>query len=103
MVAYLAPVVYALGLWILFNLLIVGDPFGWLSSSGALRRQRRRRPALAGDVGMLDVLAARRAAHARRLRAGDRRRAGAGRDRSICQRDDMALWLAILALTSASS
>lgn len=30
-VAFAAPVVYALALWILFNALIVGDPFGWLT------------------------------------------------------------------------
>ena len=34
-VAFAAPVVYALALWILFNALIVGDPFGWLNSSAA--------------------------------------------------------------------
>lgn len=32
-VAFAAPVVYALALWILFNALIVGEPFGWLTSS----------------------------------------------------------------------
>jgi hypothetical protein len=32
-VAFAAPVVYALALWILFNALIVGDPFGWLSTT----------------------------------------------------------------------
>lgn len=34
-VAFAAPVVYALALWILFNALIVGEPFGWLSSNAA--------------------------------------------------------------------
>lgn len=32
-VAFAAPVVYALALWILFNALIVGDPFGWLNQT----------------------------------------------------------------------
>ncbi|HEX2016974.1 MAG TPA: glycosyltransferase family 87 protein [Solirubrobacteraceae bacterium] len=32
-VAYAAPVIYALALWILFNALIIADPFGWLTSS----------------------------------------------------------------------
>jgi hypothetical protein len=32
-VAFAAPVIYALALWILFNALIVGDPFGWLHST----------------------------------------------------------------------
>lgn len=35
MVAYLAPIVYALTLWTLFNLLIVGRPFGWLTDSAS--------------------------------------------------------------------
>jgi hypothetical protein len=30
-IAFAAPVVYALALWILFNALIVGEPFGWLT------------------------------------------------------------------------
>lgn len=34
-VAFAAPVVYALALWILFNALIVGDPFGWLNSTAS--------------------------------------------------------------------
>ena len=32
-IAYLAPIIYALTLWIFFNLLIIGDPFGWLDPS----------------------------------------------------------------------
>lgn len=32
-VAFAAPVVYALALWILFNALIVGDPFGWITDA----------------------------------------------------------------------
>lgn len=32
-VAFAAPIVYSLALWILFNALIVGDPFGWISDS----------------------------------------------------------------------
>lgn len=34
-VAFAAPVVYALALWILFNALIVGEPFGWLDSQSS--------------------------------------------------------------------
>lgn len=30
-IAFAAPIIYVLALWILFNALIVGDPFGWLS------------------------------------------------------------------------
>lgn len=32
-VAFAAPVIYALALWILFNALIVGEPFGWLNQT----------------------------------------------------------------------
>jgi hypothetical protein len=32
-IAFAAPVLYALALWILFNSLIVGDPFGWLTDA----------------------------------------------------------------------
>lgn len=32
-IAYLAPIIYALTLWIFFNILIIGDPFGWLDPS----------------------------------------------------------------------
>lgn len=32
-IAYLAPIIYALTLWVFFNILIVGDPFGWLDPS----------------------------------------------------------------------
>jgi len=32
-VAFAAPVVYSLALWILFNALIVGDPFGWITDA----------------------------------------------------------------------
>ncbi len=32
-VAFAAPVVYSLALWILFNALIVGDPFGWITDT----------------------------------------------------------------------
>lgn len=32
-IAFAAPVIYVVGLWIVFNALIVGDPFGWISSA----------------------------------------------------------------------
>jgi len=32
-VAFAAPVMYAIALWILFNALIVGDPFGWINTA----------------------------------------------------------------------
>jgi hypothetical protein len=35
LVAFAAPAIYALVLWILFNTLIVGDPLGWLSTGSS--------------------------------------------------------------------
>jgi len=32
-IAYLAPVFYALGIWIFFNAVVLGDPFAWISAS----------------------------------------------------------------------
>jgi hypothetical protein len=32
-VAFAAPVVYSLALWILFNALIIGEPFGWITDT----------------------------------------------------------------------
>ena len=39
-IAYAAPVIYGLTLWILFNTVIVGDPFRWLTdlTSGLVQR-----------------------------------------------------------------
>ncbi len=33
-IAYLAPIGYALGIWIFFNAIVLGDPFGWVALSG---------------------------------------------------------------------
>ena len=33
-IAFLAPLFYAAGIWILFNAAVIGDPFGWISQSG---------------------------------------------------------------------
>lgn len=35
-VTFLLPIVYTLAMWVLFNWLILGDPFAWLSRSGSL-------------------------------------------------------------------
>lgn len=32
-IAFAAPIMYVLALWVLFNALIVGDPFGWVSDT----------------------------------------------------------------------
>ncbi len=34
-IAYLAPIAYALGIWIFFNAVVLGDPFGWVGLSNA--------------------------------------------------------------------
>ena len=33
-IAFLAPVAYALGIWIFFNAIVLGDPFEWISLAG---------------------------------------------------------------------
>jgi len=33
-IAYLAPIFYALGIWIFFNAVVLGDPFAWISQAG---------------------------------------------------------------------
>ena len=33
-IVYMAPVMYAIGLWILLNAVILGDPFAWVTSAG---------------------------------------------------------------------
>jgi hypothetical protein len=55
LVTFLAPLVYAIGVWILFNWLIVGDLFGWASNSGAFAVNASQ-PAGSGGVQILDVL-----------------------------------------------
>jgi len=35
-IALLAPVLYALGLWIFFNAIVLGDPFAWVGSTTAV-------------------------------------------------------------------
>lgn len=33
-IAFLAPIIYALGIWIFFNAIVLGDPFAWISQAG---------------------------------------------------------------------
>jgi hypothetical protein len=33
-IAYMAPVMYAIGLWLFFNAVVLGDPFAWISADG---------------------------------------------------------------------
>lgn len=54
-VAFAAPVVYALALWILFNALIVGEPFGWLSSNAADQAVNATGPLQSGSLAFNEV------------------------------------------------
>jgi hypothetical protein len=97
LVTLLAPLVYALTVWILFNWLIVGDPLGWLNSSGAFAVNAPQ-AGVTGGVASGEVL----------------RRLGelalgvfalgivvvpALVVTAIRKRDEMSWWLSILALT----
>lgn len=33
-IAFLAPIIYAIGIWIFFNAIVLGDPFAWISQAG---------------------------------------------------------------------
>ncbi|MDP2709738.1 MAG: hypothetical protein Q8O56_00845 [Solirubrobacteraceae bacterium] len=96
LVTYLAPLVYALGAWVLFNWLIVGDPLGWLGSSGAFAVNAPQADAT-GGVDVLDVML-----HGSQLALGVFALGFvvipalvlAG----LSKRDEMSWWLALLAI-----
>jgi hypothetical protein len=54
-VAFAAPVVYALALWILFNALIVGDPFGWITDTTSTQAVNATGIDTAGTLGFDEV------------------------------------------------
>lgn len=54
-VAFAAPVVYAMALWILFNALIVGDPFGWLTDQTSTQAVNATGIDTAGSLGFDEV------------------------------------------------
>jgi hypothetical protein len=54
-VAFAAPVVYALALWILFNALIVGDPFGWITDTTSTQAVNATGIDTAGSLGFDEV------------------------------------------------
>lgn len=100
LITFLAPLVYALGVWILFNWLIVGDPLRWLSSSGAFAVNAPQADT-AGTVDMAEVL----------LRSGQLTLGvfalgivvvPALLMTAIAKRDEMSWWLAILALVGVA-
>jgi hypothetical protein len=97
LVAFLAPLVYAVGVWVLFNWLIVGDLLGWLSSSGAFAVNAPQ-PGATGGVSVVDVLA----------RSGQLTLGVFALGivvvpalvmAAVSKRDEMSWWLSILALT----
>jgi hypothetical protein len=97
LVTFLAPLVYAVGVWMLFNWLIVGDPVGWLSSSGAFAVNASQ-PTGTGGVDLVDVV----------WRGGELAVGVFALGivvipalvmAAISKRDELSLWLAILALT----
>jgi hypothetical protein len=96
LVAFLAPLVYALGVWMLFNWLIVGDPLSWLTSSGAfaVNAPQGRAPAA---VAVSDVVA-----RLGQLTLGVCALAivvvPALIAAAVAKRDELSLWLAVLAL-----
>jgi hypothetical protein len=54
-VAFAAPVVYALALWILFNALIVGDPFGWITDTTSTQAVNATGIDTSGSLGFDEV------------------------------------------------
>jgi hypothetical protein len=54
-IAFAAPVVYALALWILFNALIVGEPFGWLSDQTSTQAVNATGIDVSGALGFDEV------------------------------------------------
>lgn len=95
LITFLAPLLYALGVWILFNWLIVGDPMGWLGGSGAFAVNAPQADS-AGSVDFAEVV----------LRTGQLALGVFALGivvvpalvfAAVARRDAMALWLAILA------
>ncbi|HEU4655952.1 MAG TPA: glycosyltransferase family 87 protein [Capillimicrobium sp.] len=54
-VAFAAPVVYAIALWILFNALIVGEPFGWLTDQTSTQAVNATGIDTSGTLGFDEV------------------------------------------------
>jgi hypothetical protein len=97
LVAFLAPLIYAVGVWLLFNWLIVGDLLGWLSSSGAFAVNAPQASA-AGHLSLVDAL----------TRGGELTLGVFALGilvvpalvmTAVSKRDEMSWWLSILALT----
>ncbi len=54
-IAFAAPVMYVLAIWILFNALIVGDPFGWVGSATSTQAVNSTGVGPVGDLSFNDV------------------------------------------------
>lgn len=96
LITFLAPLTYALSVWILFNWLIVGDPFSWLSGSGSFAVNAPQSD-IAGDVDLAEVLR-RTLQLALGVFALGIVVIPALFAAGIAKRDQMSLWLAILAI-----
>lgn len=92
-IAFLAPVVYALALWILFNLLIVGSPFGWLTDQEAVVAVNSA-SAMPADLSWGDVVGRVLQVHAGLFPLAFAAFAALVIAFAV-QRNDMALWLAV--------
>lgn len=55
-IAFLAPTMYFLALWTLFNWLIIGDPFGWIGGQGTGFAVNANDASALGDVSFGDVI-----------------------------------------------
>lgn len=92
-IAFAAPVLYALALWILFNALIVGEPFGWLTNGPGSQAANATGIAQTGSLAFDEV-----SRRLLQLNVGVFPLAFAAVPALVltflAQRNDMALWLA---------
>jgi hypothetical protein len=94
-VAFAAPIVYSLALWILFNALIVGDPFGWITDTTSTQAVNATGIDTSGSLGFDQV-----SSRLLELNVAVFPLAFAAVPALVIafvvQRNDMALWLAAL-------
>jgi hypothetical protein len=94
-VAFAAPIVYSLALWVLFNALIVGDPFGWITDTTSTQAVNATGIDTSGSLGFDQV-----SSRLLELNVAVFPLAFAAVPALVIafvvQRNDMALWLAAL-------
>ncbi len=93
-IAFAAPIIYVLALWILFNALIIGDPFGWVSDTTTSTQAINATGINDGGSLALDDIARRLAALNVAVFPLAFVAVPALVATFIVQRNDMALWLA---------